>query len=481
MSEVQVVIAGAGPAGLTAAITLARHGVETLVVERRQQPSAAARATSLSLATMELMRSWGLERRLRAGGIDVEMRPWRSRTLAEAAGGHSFDAGFPTREQSALLSPTAPACVPQSHLEPVLEAHLGSLPTARVERGVEVVGAVQLEDGVRVVLRDATGERHVDCAFLIAADGIHSTVRDAAGIPLGHRAELGERFAASFTAPLWERLGEHRFLIYLITGTDRLTFFVPAGGDRWVFGMEWDRENDRIEHLTPARVRELIREGAGDPRLEPRIDWSGTVSYGVHVADRFREQRVLLAGDAAHRVTPRGATGLNTAVRGGHDVGWKLAWVLRGWAEEALLDSYEAERRPVAEHNVARSSRTDGSQADAVLETRRDLAGRIAHVWLPGAVREMSTLDLLGAGLTLLTGPCGAAWRDAARASAASVELLAHELDAQTAGALGIPRHGALLARPDGRPVALWPGDEDATGARRAAGAAATARMPVMP
>jgi len=478
MSEVQVVIAGAGPAGLTAAITLARHGVETVVVERRQRPSRTARATTLSLATMELMRSWGLERRLRAGGIDVEMQPWQCRTLADAAGGQPIDAGFPTREQSALLSPTAPGCVPQCHLEPELEAHLGSFATARVERGVEVVEVAHVEDGARVLLRDAQGERRVDCEFLIGADGIRSTVRDAAGIPLGHRAELGERFAVSFTAPLWQRLGEHRFGIYLITGTDRASFFVPAGRDRWLFGTEWDPRRDRIADLTPERLRALIREGAGDERLEPRIDWFGTVPYGVHLAERFREQRVLLAGDAAHRVTPRGATGLNTAVRGGHDVGWKLSWVLRGWAEEGLLDSYEAERRPVAEHNVARSSRADGSEGDAVLETRRDLAGRIAHVWLPGAAREVSTLDLLGDGLTLLTGPCGAAWRDAARASAASVELLAHVLDAQTAGALGIPRHGALLARPDGRPVALWPGGEDAAGALRDAVASATARVP---
>ena len=85
------------------------------------------------------------------------------------------------------------------------------------------------------------------------------------------------------------------------------------------------------------------------------------VAFGLGLAARFREGDVFLVGDAAHRVTPRGGTGLNTAIRDGFDIGWKLAWVLRGWAHERLLESYERERRPVAEFNTERSSRADGS------------------------------------------------------------------------------------------------------------------------
>ena len=469
---------GAGPAGLTAAIALARAGVETLLIEQRDRPSSTARATTISTGSMELMRAWGLEQRLRAGGIQLEMRPWVCDTLATAAAGQAFDAGFPSREQSALISPSSPACVPQSHLEPVLEEHLRSLAAARVERGIEVVAVEAGPDGVSLTACEAGGgrERRFRCRFLVAADGIHSTVRGAAGIPLSHREDLGERLAIAFRAPLWDALGPVRHAIYVVTGAGRPSFFVPTGlPDRWVFGAEWDPATERLADVTPARAAELIASGTGDARVRPRIEWIGTVPYGVHLAERFRHGRVLLIGDAAHRVTPRGATGLNTAIGDGHDVGWKLAWVLNGWAGEALLDTYEAERRPIAEHNVARSSRPNGSEADVVLETQRDLGGRIAHVWQARAAGRVSTLDLLGDGLTLFTGPGGAAWRAAAGSMAARVPLTLDRLDPITARALGVTGRGALLVRPDGRPAALWTGDDGAAAALRAAVGSATA------
>ena len=163
------------------------------------------------------------------------------------------------------------------------------------------------------------------------------------------------------------------------------------------------RGRSRTTRRSASRGASAPAPGIGD--LEVSIERTGAFSFAAQLADRFRAGNVFLAGDAAHRVTPRGGTGMNTAIRGGHDLGWKLGWVLRGWAGPELLDTYEAERRPIAAHNVARSADPDGSAREAADELHVDLGGRIPHVWVRSDAGRVSTLDLLGPGLTLFTGP----------------------------------------------------------------------------
>jgi putative polyketide hydroxylase len=173
-------------------------------------------------------------------------------------------------------------------------------------------------------------------------------------------------------------------------------------------------------------------------------------------------------------VTPRGGTGLNTAIRDGFDIGWKLAWVLRGWARERLLESYERERRPVAKFNTERSSRADGSILGTALGLNADIGGRIAHVWVPRNGGLVSTLDLLGEGLTLFVGPD---WDDAIPSDqAGSPPITVERLDAIAARGLGLAATtGSLLARPDGFPVALW--NDDEVGDARLTDVVAAARL----
>jgi putative polyketide hydroxylase len=449
--EVDVLVVGAGPAGLTAAATLRRYGVEVLVLERKTRLSSHPRATVISTRSMELLRSWGLEDEIRAGGDpDVEWLGLVTETLAGAHRGETVTLGLPTKEQAALLSPTAPLCAPQDHTETVLLGYARSL-GAEVEFGREVLRVDVADGGAEALVRDGDRIRAVSARYVIGADGAHSMVRSALGIEMGGPGPLGSAsVSAAFTAPLWELVGEPRYGLYPIVHPEVSSVFVPSGrGDDWVFGVG----ADVMERPDEAEMTSLIRIAAGVGDLEPRIHRITTFEFAAEIADRFAERSAFLIGDAAHRVTPRGGTGMNTAIADGHDLGWKLGWVLNGWAGGDLLDTYEAERRPVAAHNLERSLDERGSYRDTIDEIHVDLGGRIAHLWVDAEGGRTSTLDLVGDGLTLFTGPDAEPVAGVSAPADGSAPVTVRRLPAVTARALGIAPGDSLLVRPSAVPA----------------------------
>jgi hypothetical protein len=283
--------------------------------------------------------------------------------------------------------------------------------------------------------------------------------------------------AGELRAPLWELVGSRRYGFYDISRPGVEGLFLPAGrGDRWIYGTLRDSGEGATPAELEARIAWRVEQGIGVPGLPVRIERVSAFSFAAQVAERFRHERVFLVGDAAHRVTPRGGTGLNSALYDGYDLGWKLGWVLRGWAHADVLDTYEAERRPVVERNVARSAVPNSGARSAEDELPGEIGGRVAHVWVPSPAGPVSTLDLLGSGLTVFTGLDDGTWRRAADAASAWLPIGVHALDALSARALGVPDGGALLARPDGRPAGSWPGGVDAAGALAEAVAAVAGR-----
>ena len=467
-----VLVVGAGPAGLTVATMLARHGVDVLVVERHNGTSPFPKATGVSTRTMELLRSWGLEQRVRAGAMRLRPGLVVSDTLADPTQKAELPFGYPTDEAALAVSPTAPCYCPQDHLEPVLLEYLRDQ-GGRVRFSTELINFTVGDADVVAELRDRASGRteRIQARYLIGADGPRSTVRGRLGINVDDLGTIGEFIAVTFRADLTRRLPRPPSVLNAVEVTGAAGLFVPTStDDRWIYGREWHpQRGESIADWTPQRCTELLRAGTGLPDLQPQVLTVMPFVMGGHVATAFGAGRTFLVGDAAHRTTPVGGIGMNTAIHGAHNLGWKLAWVLRGWAGQALLDSYEAERRPIGTENVLRSLRPGYQRAGEGLAwdinvrytsavIRAGTGERAPHVWLRHSGSRVSTLDLFDGRLTVLTGPRGGPWHRAATELAAdglpivalSADRDLHDEDGAFARHYRLGDVGAALIRPDG-------------------------------
>ena len=476
-----VLVVGAGPSGLAAAIAASRAGARVLVIERHQGTSTFPKATGIRPRTMEILRSWGLEDQVRTAGADLRLAAAMSATLADRRQ-QDFSLGIPQPETLAALSPSTTAISPQDHLEPLLLAHLRSVGGA-VRFGTDLVGLDQHDGGVSVRLRPverAGVEEQLEVRYVVGADGAGSRVRREAGIEERQLGSEGDHLAVLFHGAVEERIQGHRYALHIVT-TPESGVFVPSGTPgRWVYDREWSAERDAQGVPSMADHQAAIRAAAGMPDLDPEIVGVFRWTFAAAVAERMRAGQVFLVGDAAHRTTPRGATGMNTGIADGHNLGWKLGWVVRGWADEALLDSYETERHPIGLRNALSSlEASDGSKpedlahdfgvvyplpgGDAPTAPGSALPGavpgaRAPHAWVERDGRRSSMLDLYGDRLTLVSDGADPGWRRAADELAGhgvpvvSVQLGRDVADptGTAARAYALTEGAAVLVRPDG-------------------------------
>ena len=498
MREPSVVIAGAGLGGLSTAVFLGLHGVDTLVVERHPGLSTQPKARGQMPATMEALAAAGL-----AGRFAAAAPPGRHEmkiVIAESLTGktlHSFTEAMPDFSR---FSPQPDGLVSQQRAERILADRA-------VELGVTILFDTELEsfeqdrDSVTVRLRDrATGEPAVTSArYLVAADGHKGTIRAAAGIGVHgrQRAAASSAMFASFDADLRPALDGAAVGLWHLQNAalpyGNATVFTTDEPGRFVIGGGFS-----VADASPDRLVEHIRVAAGLPGLEVRnfdVAWTSSETWITRVADSFRAGRVLLVGDAAHLMPPTGGQGGNAAVLDGWHLAWKLAAVLAGEAADRLLDSHDAERRPYADQLAEQQyanyvQRIDPGLADEsvaeIIDPARGLFGYVcpSGAFLPepgpatrGGLFEdpahptarpgaraphavladgTSTRDRFGRGFVLFTGGRDSDWELAAAGLLPQVSLC--RLDGAARALYQLPAGGAALVRPDG--IIAWRSDD---------------------
>lgn len=373
-AETQVLIVGGGPVGLSLAIELGMRGIEVMLVEQRSRTGAQPRAKTTNVRSMEHMRRWGIVDALRAAAplppdypTDIVFSTalfGRTLTVIENA--------FAGAKRRDLRFPEPAQWVPQYTVEEVLRERVSRLPSVHFSLGTTLEDLAQSDLDVTATVSDAeTGVRRVVRAeYLVGADGARSRVREL----MGARMEGDHAFAFNYNVivriPELERTPPApRAIMYWIVNPGSPAVLGPLERDgRWAFGI-----------MLPPGVRELddgeiirrVRTAVGRP-VEVEILTRDTWAAHRLIADRYRDRRVLLAGDACHLHPPFGGYGMNLGIADSVDLGWKLSAMLQGWGGEALLASYEDERRPVHLRTIAEAVQNYRVLSDHLLKANLD-------------------------------------------------------------------------------------------------------------
>lgn len=362
-TKVSVLVVGAGPTGLTLACELIRRGVSVRIVDGAPEPQPGSRGKGVQPRSLEVFDRLGIADHLLAlGRMAMPMRSTAPDGQVSLGGQEPAElAGRPD------IPYTTSMVIPEWRVEEALRTRLADL-GASVEFGTSLVGYSATDDGVEARVSRNDGEELLRAEWLVGADGGHSTVRKAAGITFpGETREdirmfLADGHVDGLDRDSWHmwRTDEGFVSISPLPSTDVFQFgFVLSPGQQ--------------PPGSQAEMQEIFerRTGRTDIRLhEPQ--WSSVWRSNTRLADAYRAGRVLLAGDAAHVHSPTGGQGMNTGIQDAHNLGWKLAAVVRG-APTDLLDTYESERRPIAAGVLEKSSeRLTRVMKDKGVSTRRD-------------------------------------------------------------------------------------------------------------
>ncbi|WP_420435418.1 FAD-dependent monooxygenase [Candidatus Poriferisocius sp.] len=352
MAEVPVCIIGCGPIGLTGALLLSRHGVPSLLVERRSELNNHPRSRFVDTNTMELFREFGIEKAVEATGLGPAWTAYNrwSDTLADEP-----YANIPSPTFLSVPGPNSP-CIPvmtvQDEVEAALMTRVVEDPMITVRFDTEAIDLAQTDDATQLTLRDTrTDERQpVTAQYTIGADGPGSGTREVIGTHLEAEPRPIHSQDVIFHADLDAYVGERKGSLLYTTNPKGLVIFQALDGRRrWRCQIVVGDENLISEEAVSDRIRAALgtEDDVGFEIISMRM-WQPTPGC----VTRFSQGRIFLAGDAAHVSVPTGGMGNNTGFAGIRNLAWKLAYVVRGLAPESILETYEAEHRPIAVERI---------------------------------------------------------------------------------------------------------------------------------
>ncbi len=404
----QVLVVGAGPVGLALAIELGLRGIETIIVEKRSRTGAQPRAKTTNVRTMQHMRRWGLADALRAAAplpydypTDVVFSTTlygRTLTTIENAfaGAKRRDPRFPEPAQ----------WVPQYTVEKILHERIATLPSVHLFSGTSFEEASQSSTDVTATIRDLeTGARRtVRAQYLVGADGAKSRVRDIIGAKMTGEHAFALNYNLILRIPELDRTPPaRRAIMYWLINPESPGVLSPLDCDgEWAF---ITRLAPGVTEISDDEVIRRVHAAIGRPKTEMPIEILARDYWAAHrlIADRYRERRMFLAGDACHLHPPFGGYGMNLGIADGVDLGWKLAAVLQGWGGDGLLAAYEAERRPVHLRTINEAVENYRTLSDQLLKDDLDAEGAageraraaVAEEIVATKTREFDTLGVV--------------------------------------------------------------------------------------
>jgi len=363
--DTDVLVIGAGPAGLTASALLARAGVKTIGITKYPGTADSPRAHITNQRTAEVLRDLGVEDHLRQTAMPHELMATQifatSFAGLELSRASAWGAGIDRKADYVAASPSSMCNISQHKLEPIiLEA--ATKHGADIRFNEELIDLQQDRDGVsaRILNRTTGKEREIRSKYLIGADGGRSLVASQEGFEFDGRFNIGEAISVWLDADL-TRYTQHR--------SGAIAFITPQASEIWMSiwpcvtpWTEWNPFFFR-HGWTPGSTDEevlqgYIREAIGDSTVPFKIKKISSWQVNHVVAKNYRRGRVFIAGDAAHRHSPANGLGSNTSVQDSYNLAWKLALVLSGKADESLLDSYTDERQPVGRQVIDRAMKS---------------------------------------------------------------------------------------------------------------------------